>query len=119
MDNSKIISRFFIVKRLLKNIKVLSDNNIEFEHVDNVVNKLNKEELKHIHIKSKLDIKRMFNTSGIKYRELGIKDKFDKMTEDEVFKLLASDGMLVKRPILVSGKKVLIGFKLKEWEEVL
>jgi len=102
-----------------KSLKFLSDNNVEFEHVDNVVNKLNKEELKDIHIKSKLDIKRMFNTSGIKYRELGIKDKYPTMSEDEIYELLATDGMLVKRPILISGDIVLIGFKLNEWEGLL
>ena len=102
-----------------KALNFLEDNNISYKHIDNVVELLTEKELRTIHINSNLELKRLFNTSGIKYRELGIKDKFDKMTEDEVFKLLASDGMLVKRPILVSGKKVLIGFKLKEWEEVL
>ena len=65
---------------------------------------------------SGLDVRRFFNTSGILYRSLGLKDKLDHMNDEEKIKLLASDGMLVKRPILIDGDKVLIGFKEKEWE---
>lgn len=65
---------------------------------------------------SGLDIKRFFNTSGLIYRSLGLKDKLDGMSKEEKIKLLASDGMLVKRPILIDGDKVLVGFKEKEWE---
>lgn len=65
---------------------------------------------------SGLDIKRFFNTSGLIYRSLGLKDKLDCMSEEEKIKLLASDGMLVKRPILIDGDMVLVGFKEKEWE---
>lgn len=64
------------------------------------------------------DVRRFFNTSGILYRSLGLKDKLDNMDDKEKIKLLASDGMLVKRPILIDGDKVLIGFKEKEWESL-
>lgn len=65
---------------------------------------------------SGLDIKRFFNTSGLIYRSLGLKDKLDSMSEEEKIKLLASDGMLVRRPLLIDGDMVLVGFKEKEWE---
>ena len=77
------------------------------------------EELREWLRRSGLEIKRFFNTSGMKYRELGLKDKLPGMTEDEKIALLASDGMLVKRPIAVSGDLVLVGFKEGEWEEKL
>jgi arsenate reductase len=64
-----------------------------------------------------LDLKKFFNTSGLKYRELGIKDKMKSATDDELLDLLASDGMLIKRPILTDGEKVTVGFKEAEYEE--
>lgn len=64
-----------------------------------------------------INIKKLFNTSGILYREMNLKDKLNNMTEDEMISTLASDGMLVKRPILVSEDIILIGFKEKEWNE--
>lgn len=67
------------------------------------------EELKSFHEKSGLDIKKFFNTSGMKYRELGLKDKLPEMTLEEKYELLASDGMLVKRPILLTEDKVFVG----------
>ena len=75
-------------------------------------------ELRQWHKKSGLPLKRFFNTSGVKYKELSLKDKLPEMSEDEQFALLATDGMLVKRPILVGKEKVLVGFKEKEWLEV-
>ena len=66
--------------------------------------------------KSGLPLKRFFNTSGMLYRELGLKDKLDTMSEEEQLKLLATDGMLVKRPVLVTDSTVLVGFREKEWE---
>lgn len=69
--------------------------------------------------KSGLPLRRFFNTSGMLYRELGLKDKLDDMTEEEQLRLLASDGMLVKRPLLISEEKVIPGFKEKEWEALL
>ena len=68
---------------------------------------------------SGLPLRRFFNTSGMLYRELGLKDRLDTMSEDEQIRLLASDGMLVKRPLLVSDKAVIPGFKEKDWEAVI
>lgn len=68
---------------------------------------------------SGLPLKRFFNTSGILYKEMGLKDKLKDMTEEEQIRLLSSDGMLVKRPIAVNGETVLVGFKEKEWEKLL
>ena len=68
---------------------------------------------------SGLPVKRFFNTSGMQYRALGLKDKIDKMSEDEQISLLASDGMLVKRPLLIAGETVLAGFKETEYEKAL
>ena len=73
-------------------------------------------ELRQWHKKSGLPLKRFFNTSGLKYKELGLKDKIPGMSETEAFDLLSTDGMLVKRPILIEGDKVLVGFKEAEWE---
>ena len=69
-----------------------------------------------IRISSK-SVKKFFNTSGMKYRELGLKDKLPQMSEEEQIELLASDGMLVKRPLLIDGEMVLTGFKEAEWPE--
>lgn len=77
------------------------------------------EELKEWHKKSGLPLKKFFNTSGIKYKEQQLKDKLPGMSEEEQFALLASDGMLVKRPILVGDDFVLVGFKEADWEEKL
>ena len=64
---------------------------------------------------SGLPAKRFFNTSGMKYRELGLKDRLPDMSEEEQIRLLAGDGMLVKRPLLIDGDRILVGFKEKEW----
>lgn len=77
------------------------------------------EELKQWHKISGLPLKRFFNTSGMLYREMGLKDKLPSMSEEEQIELLASDGMLVKRPLLVTEDKVRVGFREKEWEEIL
>ncbi|MCI9426159.1 MAG: arsenate reductase family protein [Eubacterium sp.] len=77
------------------------------------------EELKEWQKKSKLPLKRFFNTSGNLYKELKLKDKLKEMSEEEQFELLATDGMLVKRPLLISETSVLVGFKETEWEELL
>lgn len=68
---------------------------------------------------SGLPLKRFFNTSGIQYRELGLKDKLPNMSEQEQLDLLATDGMLVKRPLLIGEDFVLVGFKQAEWDETL
>lgn len=77
------------------------------------------DELRTWHEKSGLPLKRFFNTSGLLYKEMALKDKLPGMSEEEQLALLATDGMLVKRPILVSGKGVYPGFKESEWEELL
>lgn len=77
------------------------------------------EELRNWHSQSGLPLKRFFNTSGQQYRALELKDKLPQMTEDEQYALLATDGMLVKRPILLTGNKVLVGFKEAEWAAAL
>ena len=76
------------------------------------------EELKQWYEMSGLPLKKFFNTSGLKYKELQLKDKLPTMSEDEMLKLLATDGMLVKRPLLVKDDKVLVGFKQAQWEEM-
>ncbi len=77
------------------------------------------EELRAWHLKSGLPLKRFFNTSGLVYKSLGLSTKLAGMTEDEQYALLATDGMLVKRPIIVTDDAVLVGFKQAEWESAL
>ena len=77
------------------------------------------DELRAWHERSALPLKRFFNTSGLKYKELHLKDKLPAMSEDEQYELLASDGMLVKRPLFVGEEFVLVGFREKEWQERL
>ena len=77
------------------------------------------EELKEWYNKSGLPLKRFFNTSGLLYKEMQLKDKLPTMNEEEQLKLLATNGMLVKRPLVVNGDMVLIGFKEAEWAEKL
>jgi len=76
-------------------------------------------ELKAWHKKSGLPLKRFFNTSGLLYREMKLKDKLSSMTEEEQFELLATDGMLVKRPLLIGDDFVLVGFQEAKWQERL
>lgn len=99
--------------------KWLEANNVEF--IDRHIKEENptREELVAWHEKSGLPLKKFFNTSGMIYRELGLKDKIPAMTEEEQYDLLATDGMIVKRPILVGDDFVLTGFKEKEWAEKL
>ena len=77
------------------------------------------EELKAWYEKSGLPLKKFFNTSGLVYKSLGLKDKLPTMTEEEQLRLLATDGMLVKRPLAIGDDFVLAGFKEKDWEEKL
>ena len=74
------------------------------------------DELKAWHTQSGLPLKRFFNTSGLQYKTLNLKEKLPAMSEEEQFKLLASDGMLVKRPLLIGDDFVLVGFKEEEWQ---
>lgn len=77
------------------------------------------EELRTWYLRSGLPLKRFFNTSGLAYKSLGLKDKLPTMSEEEQLALLATDGMLVKRPLLVDDDFVLVGFKPTEWQEIL
>ncbi len=99
--------------------KWLKENNIAFEEIDLVDTPPTKDEIKKIYEESGIELKKFFNTSGVKYRELGLKEVLKTATEDEMLDLLSSDGKLIKRPLLVDGKKVLIGFKENEYKENL
>ncbi len=99
--------------------KWLEDKKLSFDIRDIKENNPTADELKEWFSKSGLPLKRFFNTSGLLYKSMELKDKLPDMTEEEQIKLLASDGMLVKRPILINGDKVLVGFKEKEWETLL
>ena len=99
--------------------KWLEENGIDFEERDIKEDKPARKELVKWHKQSGLPLRRFFNTSGMLYRELQLKDKLPNMTEDEMFDLLATDGMLVKRPLAIAGEKVLVGFKQAEWEDAL
>lgn len=81
--------------------------------------KPSREELAAWHAQSGLELKRFFNTSGLQYRALGLKEKLPGMSEDDMLDLLATDGMLVKRPLLIAQDHVLVGFKEKEWDALI
>lgn len=98
--------------------KWLEENKIEFEDRNIVEETPTVEELTEW-IKSKeLEIKKWFNTSGLKYKELNLKEKLPNMSDKEKIKLLASDGMLIKRPLLITDKGIYIGFKEETWKEI-
>lgn len=98
--------------------KWLIDNNIEFEDRDIVKQNPSRQELEGWFKESKLDIKRWFNTSGLKYKELNLKEKLESMSLDEKLDLLASDGMLIKRPIIITKKGISTGFKEEVWNKL-
>jgi len=99
--------------------KWLDENSVEYNDRHIIEDNPTYEELKTWYKQSGLELKRFFNTSGMLYRSMGLKDKLPSMSEDEQLKLLASDGMLVKRPLIVSDKVILTGFREKEWAEKL
>ncbi len=99
--------------------KFLDDNNIEYIDRQIKENNLTYDEIKEIISKYNIPIKKLFNTSGILYREMDLKNKLLNMNEDEMIKLLSSDGMLLKRPIIISDNNILIGFKESKWKEEL
>lgn len=99
--------------------KWLDDNQIVYEARHIKENNPTYEELKAWYEKSGLPLKKFFNTSGIQYRALELKDKLPGMSEEEQLRLLASDGMLVKRPLVVTETAALTGFKAETWEKVL
>lgn len=101
-----------------KAIKFLNDHNFEVNHIDNVENKLTVEQLRDLHLRSGLEVKKFFNTSGILYREMGLKDVVKEISDEDAYELLSTNGMLVKRPILDSQDKVLVGFKEAEYLEL-
>lgn len=100
-----------------KALKWLEERGVEFEERPIVEENPTYEELKEWYGKSGLPLKKFFNTSGLLYKELGLKDKLPGLSEDEQLKLLATDGKLVKRPLVVGDDFVLTGFREKEWEE--
>jgi len=99
--------------------KWLDDNNIEYEDRHIKENNPSYDELKKWYAESGLELKRFFNTSGLLYKSMDLKNKLPGMTEDEQLKLLATDGMLVKRPLVIAENVILTGFREKEWSEKL
>lgn len=100
-----------------KAAKFLSEQGVSFEPIDIVQLTPTKDEFKDIVDRSGIEVKKLFNTHGAKYRELNLKDKLDTLSEDEKLELLASDGMLVKRPLAILGDKVTVGFNEQVYRE--
>ena len=98
--------------------KWLDDNGIEYELRDIKLDNPTKDELAEWYKKSGHPIKKFFNTSGLLYKSMDLKNKLPEMTEEEMLELLSADGMLVKRPILVGDGFVLVGFREAEWEKI-
>lgn len=101
----------------IKALKWLEDNNIEYEERPIKEQNPTYEELKEWYHMSGLPLKKFFNTSGLIYKDMQLKDKLPNMSEDEQLKLLATDGMLVKRPLVVGSDYVLTGFREQEWQD--
>lgn len=99
--------------------KWLETNHLEFKERHIVKENPSYEELKEWYAESGLPLKKFFNTSGMLYKEMQLKDKLPAMSEEEQLKLLATNGMLVKRPLIVNGNMILTGFKEAEWEKAL
>lgn len=99
--------------------KWLDENNLKYTERHIVEDNPTYEDLKDWYSRSGLPLKKFFNTSGLLYKDMKLKDKLPAMSEDEQLKLLATNGMLVKRPVLVNGDTVLLGFKEAEWAEKL
>ena len=102
-----------------KALKWLDENNIKYEKKHIVEETPSLKELKEIYKKSGLELKKFFNTSGNVYKEMNLKDKLKNMSEKEQLELLVSNGMLIKRPILISDNFILVGFKENEYREEL
>ena len=103
----------------MKALKWLEAQHVEFEERAIKEENPTYEELKEWYTMSGLSLKKFFNTSGMKYKELGLKDRIPQMTEEEQYELLATDGMLVKRPILVGDTFAFPGFREKEWKDLI
>lgn len=99
--------------------KYLDDNNIKYEERDIKLNPPTYEELKSYYEKSKLPIKKFVNTSGLIYKELNLKDKLPTMTDDEILKLISTNGMLIKRPLLITNKDIITGYKEEDYKRVI
>ena len=97
----------------------LTENDISFDLRDIKTENPTETELRSWHSRSELPLKKFFNTSGLQYKALQLKDKLPTMAEDEMFALLATDGMLVKRPMLITDETVLVGFKEADWAALL
>ena len=103
-----------------KNVeKLLQEKNISYDYREIDKDLLSVQELKNIKDQAGVDIFKLFNTSGVRYRELNLKDKKKDMTEEEIFELLSTDGMLVKRPILLKDGKAYVGPQVKKYLESL
>ena len=102
-----------------KALKWLEANGVQFEKIDIKSNHPDEVALRELHKRSGLPLKKFFNTSGMLYRDMKLSEKLPSMSEEERFKLLASDGMLVKRPLLVTDSAVLVEFKELEWHDAL
>ncbi|MGN1346801.1 MAG: arsenate reductase family protein [Eubacteriales bacterium] len=96
--------------------KFLDDRGLTYEERDIKADHPTYEELAHWHKVSGYPVKKFFNTSGLLYKSMNLKEKLPDLSDDEALRLLASDGMLVKRPILISGSTVLLGFRESEWD---
>lgn len=103
----------------MKAKKYLETHHIPFSLRDIKENRLNEKELQAIIKRSNLDIKKFFNTSGLLYKELNLKEKLSSMSEKEKITLLASDGMLIKRPLFINDETILVGFKEEEYSKLL
>jgi len=122
MKGSKKMNKVYCYPRCTtckKAVKWLEENGIDYEYKHIVEETPSKEDIKKYYKESGLPLKRFFNTSGNVYKELNLKEKLAEMSEDEQFELLASNGMVLKRPLLVGKDFVLVGFKEAEWVEKL
>lgn len=97
--------------------KWLDAHELSYQEVHIVDNLPSRDELEELYQKSGLELKKFFNTSGMKYRELGLKDKVKTASDKELLDILASDGMLIKRPLLTDGEKVTVGFKEEDYKK--
>ena len=122
MKGSKKMNKVYCYPRCTtckKAVKWLEENGIDYEYKHIVEETPSKEDIKKYYKESGLPLKRFFNTSGNVYKELNLKEKLADMSEDEQFELLASNGMVLKRPLLVGKDFVLVGFNEAEWVEKL
>jgi arsenate reductase (glutaredoxin) len=114
--------KFYCYKRCgtcKKALKYLEEKGVDFEYYEITENHFTPEDVKGLHDKSQKDLKKLFNTSGNVYKDLNLKDKLKDMPIEEAYNLLASNGMLIKRPILISDNAVLFGFKDDEYGDVI